>query len=103
MHMHTPTHTHTHISAHELCFLTDTGDVPVTTFPSIIVRLVQLQQDKIRTVATPSALYSWGWGAQASCRWCVEGGGLGSQAGPLAPKVVALSWVTDAERTGRAS
>ena len=36
MHMHTHTHTHTHISAHELCFLTDTGDVPVTTFPSIL-------------------------------------------------------------------
>lgn len=48
------------------------ADVPVTTFPSIIVRLVvQLGQDNVRTVATHFALDTWGWGAQASCRWCV--------------------------------
>lgn len=99
------THTHTHTPAHELCFLTDTGDVPVTTFPSITVRLVQLGQGKIRTVATP-LLCTPGAGEPerpADGVWTPEkrqGGGLGSQAGPLAPKVVALSWVTDAERTG---
>ena len=103
------THTHTHISAHELCFLTDTGNVPVTTFPSVTVWLVvQPGQDNVRTVAAHFALYTWGWEPKqpADGVWAPEkrqGGGLGSQAGPLSLRVVALSWVTDAKRTGLAS
>lgn len=86
------TDTHTHISAHELCFLTDTGNVPAACLPPSQTgwwcnqdRTTPGQSPPSTLLCTPGA-----GGAQAACRWCGglpekrQGSGLGeARQGPL--------------------